>query len=79
MPRFFFHSVHNGSVRDGVGENFASIDQAKRHAVLYAGDLLKEVDGDVFHDDVGVDVTNDRGLLLLRIAISGIMSPGVSS
>lgn len=77
MPRFFFHSVHNGLLDDGVGEEFASIDQAKRNAVVYASDLLKEVDGDVFHDDVSVDVTNDRGLLLFRVVISGIMSPGV--
>jgi hypothetical protein len=52
------------------------IDHAKRHATLFAGDLLKEVDGGVFTDDLGIDATNDRGVLLFRIAISGNVAPG---
>jgi hypothetical protein len=76
MPRYYFHSVHNGIVRDGEGMQLRDIDHAKRHATLFAGDLLKEVDGGVFTDDLSIDVTNDRGLLLFRIAISGILAPG---
>lgn len=63
-------------MRDGERMQLRDNERAKRRTTLFAGDLLKEVDGGVFTNDLSIDVTNDQGLLLFRITISGIVAPG---
>ncbi len=44
-------------------------------ATRYAGDLLKEIGGDIFDRDLSVEVTNESGLVLMVIMVHVIGTP----
>ena len=82
MPRFYFHTNHPAerSVQDDVAMEFPSIHAAKCEAVVYAGQLLRDV-GEHFWDtaDFELTVTNDKGLILFSMRVVGIEAPAVRS
>jgi pyruvate formate-lyase activating enzyme-like uncharacterized protein len=73
MPLFFFHV--QGSVND-EGFDMPSIAQAKREAVIYAGNLLAEM-ADTFWNtaDLNVSVSDETNLTMFAISITGLDAP----
>ena len=80
MPRFYFHSniPAERGVQDDEGLEFASIHDAKCQAVMYAGQLLKDVAEDFWNDsDFELTVTDENGLILFTMRVVGTEAPAV--
>lgn len=78
MPTFHF-TVRDGSDRpDPVGVDLPNLKAARHHAVAFAGQLLIG-DPDAFWsgDDWRMEVTDDRGLILLTLIFVGLDAPAV--
>lgn len=75
VPRFFFHV--EGSP-DNLGLELPSIAQAKCEAARYAGHLLCDA-ADSFWTkaEFNMQVTNETGLVLFTITISGTDAPAI--
>lgn len=58
MTSYHFHTIEDGIARDGTTVELANLAEAKELASKFAGDLLKEVDGRIFKDDLGIEVTD---------------------
>ncbi len=80
MPRFFFHTNNPAerTVQDDEGMEFPSVHEAKCQAVVYAGQLLRDV-AEKFWDnaDFELTVTNDHGLILFTMRVVGTEAPAV--
>jgi hypothetical protein len=74
MTSYDFHTIEDGIARDGTTVELSDLEEAKELASKFAGDLLKEVDGLIFRDDLGIEVTDASESVLLSIAISGYLS-----
>jgi hypothetical protein len=80
MPRYFFHTNNPDAEKDDEGREFADIATAKREAVRHAGQLLWDVAEHFWDDaDVGMTVTDDKGLILFTMQIVGRDSPGLTT
>ena len=77
MPRFLF--LVNGSPHDG-GMDLPDIATAKCEAVRYAGRLICE-EADRFWDkaDFTMTVTDEGGLVLFSMILSGVDAPVISA
>jgi len=77
VPRFFFQI--NGSPHD-VGMDLPDIATAKCEAVRYAGRLICE-EADRFWDkaDFTMTVTDEGGLVLFSMILSGVDAPVISA
>ncbi len=73
MPRFFFH-VHHGSDQgyiDRIGENLPDGGSAFRMATRYAGESIRDLDGELKPDaEWRLDVSDTRGRLLYCISVT---------
>jgi hypothetical protein len=80
MPRFFIHTNHPAeqSLQDDEGMEFSSIHEAKSQAVVYAGQLLRDV-AEHFWDtaDFELTVADDNGLILFTMRVIGTEAPAV--
>jgi len=75
MERFYFNTSEGGKARDGSSAELADFAEAKHVATTFAGDLLKDLDGSIFDNELSLEVTGPTGLVLLSISISGQLSP----
>jgi hypothetical protein len=73
------------TVVDGTGDAssdriaLASLEAAKSQMVIYAGEMLKNVDGAFWQDsDWRIDLSDDTGLILCSIMIHGIEAPAIA-
>ena len=80
MPRFFIHTNNptERGVQDDEGFDFPSIHEAKCQAVVYAGEMLRDV-AEHFWDtaDFELTVTDDKGLILFTMRVLGTEAPAV--
>lgn len=80
VPRYFIHTNHptERNIQDDEGLEFASIHDAKCQAVVYAGELLRDV-AEHFWDDADFEltVTDDKGLILFSMRVIGVEAPAV--
>lgn len=75
VPRFFFH-VEDGP--DDLGMELPSVADAKCEAARYAGKLLSDAAATFWTSgEIAMTVTNDAGLALFILNISGIDSPSI--
>lgn len=76
MPRFFFH-VHDGTtVLDEEGTVLPNLDTARKMAVTFAGELLRDIGRDVEDgEDWKVDLADERGLVLFTVMLSALDAP----
>ncbi|UDL96199.1 hypothetical protein LGH83_08475 [Lichenihabitans sp. PAMC28606] len=71
MQRYHFNVYDGVASIDNEGTELVSIDEARRHALELAGELLKEEARQRrFGDDWRVEVTDHRGLILFRMDIT---------
>ena len=72
MPRFFFN-VRNGdrlNARDDVGQELPDRRAAWEMATRYAGDSLRDLDGDLQpDDDWRLDVQTEDGACVFQIVV----------
>ena len=80
MPRFFIHTNNpaDAGTQDNEGMEFASVQDAKAQAVVYAGRLLSEA-GEKFWDraDFELTVTDEKGLILFTMRMVGTEAPAI--
>lgn len=72
MPRFFFH-VHDGQeIADEDGVELAGLAEARAQAVVTAGEMLKDIDGQFWNGpEWRMRVTDAEGATVCTIRISG--------
>ena len=70
MPRYFFHRTDGGVSIDREGTDLPNMDNARREAILYAAETLREQPELVSPDGLRVDVTDAAGDLVLTVAIT---------
>ena len=75
MPRFFFHVEDRP---DDEGTELPSVAAAKCEAVRYAGKLICD-EADTFWDsaEFGMVVTDEKGLILFSLTLSGTEAPAI--
>lgn len=78
MPKFFFHLTHSGEIRDEAGTEFATLQEAKCHAVKLIADTLCE-DPHKFWESESYRVTiaDDAGLYLLLVEMISYPAPAL--
>lgn len=71
MPRYFFN-VHDGEAQaDARGTELADRDEARRQAVVTAGEMLRETGQKFMHGDVWeMHVTDELGDTVCRLKFS---------
>ena len=79
MQRFFFH-VHDGEyIHDGSGTALPDLDAARRHALIFASDLLKgQPDRFWQGEEWRMEVTDEWGLSLFELKFMATESPAVT-
>jgi len=80
VPRFYFHTNHPAErcVQDDVAMDYPSIERAKGEAVAYAGRLLCDaVEHFWDYADFELIVTDEKGLILLTVRITGTVAPAL--
>ena len=71
MPRYHFHVLDGTSYIDDAGTELASIEEAKREARRYAGNLLADSAMRSSPDhEWRVEVADNLGDVLFRLAVS---------
>jgi hypothetical protein len=70
MPRYFFH-VHDGKdMPDNVGTNFPNDEAAENEAVVLAGEMLKELDGDFWNEsNWRLEVLDESGAQVCQLEV----------
>jgi hypothetical protein len=78
MPRFHFHIFDGRDQRDDDGTELSDFQEARVEAVRYAGEILKDdADRIVLREDWHMDVTDETGLILLRLDFSARVSSAI--
>lgn len=75
MPRFFFHSQDGRVFHDDEGVELEGIDQAKRTALNFLGESLRNNDSFWGTASFQVTVTDAQGLVLFTLDLTGTLSP----
>ena len=74
MSRYFFHIVANNGLvdRDAEGYEFSDVEAARQEAHKVAGELVLDAlaDGTTAHETI--EVADERGQIVLRLACAGI-------
>lgn len=78
MAHYYFRTTSNAGGPDGDPFEFDTTEDARRQAVLFTSEMLKERPDAVWCEDVRLDVTTDEGLILFTIMVVGVQSPAVS-
>ena len=75
MPRFFFHSKDGNSFVDKDGVELENMLCARNHAVLIHSELMRDMGPG--ETGLSLTVTDDRGLILLRIETALTQAPAL--
>lgn len=78
MPRYFFNVEDGRSFPDQSGTELSSIEAARRQALRYAGELLRDAPETFWSgEDWRMIVTDNRGLALFYLVFAGIDAPAL--
>ena len=66
----------NGLEEDSC--DLPDIAAARRSAILFAGDVLQELGGDIYHDALHIVVTDDAGTMCWDLRVTGVEGPGAT-
>lgn len=78
MPRFFFHAHDGTTVLDEEGTVLPDLEAARKLAVRFAGDLLRDLGRDLEDgEDWKIDVADEHGLILFTILLAALDAPAV--
>ncbi len=70
MQRYFFHRIDGGFDRDEEGTELPSLDSARREAVLYAAETLRDRPDWIWADgELSVEVTCGDGQAIFTVVI----------
>ena len=67
MAQYYFRTANDAGGPSGDPLEFESAEDARRQAVLFTSEMLRERPDVVWHDDVRLDVTTEEGLILFTI------------
>ena len=70
MSRFFFHIYDLEHLPDREGSDFASIDQARHHAVVTAGEMIREHGGGWTDEPWRITVVDGAGSVVCRLSFT---------
>lgn len=80
MPRFFFNIYDGQDLRDQDGQVLPDWPSAQRLAIRYAGEVLQNDNERIAPDeDWRMEVTDEAGLVLLRLDFSIMLAPALIS
>ena len=71
MPQYCFRVLEAGKARDGDLVELPDLHAAKKMATDFAGELITEMNGDIFVHDVVIEVREEHGQLLYVITVTG--------
>ena len=76
MPRFHFHIFDGRDQRDEDGTELPDFKTARLEAIRYAGEVLRDqADRVALGEHWRMDVTDESGLVLLRLDFSALAKP----
>lgn len=75
MPRYIFHVRDGTMAPDWNGLELASVADARKMAMRFAGDLLKELKRFPDSGDWSLDVTDGQGLILFTLRVALVDAP----
>ncbi|MBY8823788.1 DUF6894 family protein [Sphingomonas colocasiae] len=78
MSQYYFRTANDAGGPSGDPLEFESAENARRQAVLFVSEMLRERPDMVWDGDVRFDVTTEEGLILFTIMVVGVQSPAVS-
>lgn len=79
MPRYHFNVYDGRDIIDDVGTELPNAIFARREAIRYAGALLEEdADRLALGEDWRMEVTDERGLILLSLNFTVVALPAIS-
>jgi hypothetical protein len=76
MPSFRFSTRNTASTAEEDVCELPDITSARRTAIIFAGEILREVGGEVFEQELRIVVTDDVGQLCWDLKVTGIEGPG---
>ena len=80
VPRFFFHTKDGKTVPDETGVELADVQEARLQAARLIGELMREDAAEFWRSEaLSLSVTDDAGLTLFTIMVSGVTSPAANS
>ena len=68
MHRFFFHIYDNGDRPDQEGSDFASVEAARTHAIVTAGEVIREHDGPWTEEPWRMTVVDQHGFVVCQLS-----------
>jgi hypothetical protein len=78
MPRFYFHIFDGRDHRDDEGTELSDFQDARVEAIRYASEILRDDAHRIaFREDWHMDVTDEVGLILLRLDFSAQVSSAI--
>jgi hypothetical protein len=79
MARFYFHTEDGRTCRDDIGTELPDLRSARNEAVVVLAQLIR-ADPDEFWRDGAfrLTVTDQVGLVLFALDLSGVRSPGAT-
>jgi len=78
MPRYFFNVRDGTTVTDENGTMLPDLAAARKVAVRFAGDLLRDLGREPPADeDWKVEVTDEHGLILFTLLLATLDAPAV--
>ena len=74
--RYFFHTADGSRDRDELGQEFATLAEARLNAIRYAGECMS-YDPSILagHCDFRIEVTDERGRLLCTVIMLAVNAP----
>lgn len=76
MPRFFFNVSDTKTLFDPEGTELPNWQTARIFAIRYMGELLQSDAKNIAeNDDWHIDVTDETGLVMMRLDFSILLSP----
>jgi hypothetical protein len=80
LPRNFFHVLDDHSSPDNQGTELPNDEAARREAIRFAGDILKdEADVVLFGQQLRMKVTDATGLILFHLDVNVTEAVAVKS
>ena len=70
MPLYFFHRTNGGVSVDREGTELPNLDSARREAIVYAAETLRDQPDWASPGELRVDIADTAGEVLLTVVIS---------
>lgn len=80
MARYHFHTKDGRQVLDEDGTELASMGDARRAALRYLSDILRDDTGEFWTDGAfSITTTDDNGLVLFDLQLVGTDAPALKT